>query len=82
MVATFPQDISVSLSFLYVPEVYPRRWSILEDYPSHPDACSTITRPVRGGCPPRTSALHFFQTRLSIMGPPQSLAPPRMHSHY
>ena len=65
----------------YVLEVYPHCWSLLEDYPSYLDACSTDIRSVRGGCPPWTSALHYFQMRLSILGPPQSFAPPWTHPH-
>ena len=64
-----------------MPEVYPHYWSLLEDYPSHPDAHSTDISPVRGGCPPWTLALHFFLMRLSTLGPPQSFAPPRTHPH-
>ena len=58
MVAAFPLDISVFLFSPYVPEVYPYRWSILEGYLSHLDACSTDIRQVRGGLPPRTSSPH------------------------
>ena len=47
--AAFPLDISVFLSSLYMPEVYPHRWSLLEGYLSHLGACSTDIRPVRGG---------------------------------
>ena len=49
MVAAFPLDISVFLSSPYVPEVYPHRWSLLEGYLSHSDACSIDIRQVRGG---------------------------------
>ena len=44
--AVFPLDISVFLSSPYVPEVYPRRWSLLEGYLSHPSAYSTDIRSV------------------------------------
>ena len=49
VVVVFPFDISVFLSPSYVPEVYPHRWRLLEGHPSHPGACSTDIRPVRGG---------------------------------
>ena len=64
-----------------MPEVYPHCWSLLEDYPSHPDAYSTDIRSVQGGCPPRTSALHSFLSRLFILGPPQSFTHPRKYPH-
>ena len=49
VVAAFPLDISVFLSSLYVPEVYPHYWRLLEGRLSHPSACSTDIRPVREG---------------------------------
>ena len=49
VVAAFSLDISVFLSSRNVPEVYPHRWRLLEGHPSHPGACSTDIRPVRGG---------------------------------
>ena len=49
VVADFPLDISVFLSSSYVPKVYPHRWRFLEGHPSHPGACLTDIRPVRGG---------------------------------
>ena len=42
MVAAFPLDISVLLSSLYVPEVYPHCWSFLEGYLSHPGLARLI----------------------------------------
>ena len=81
MVAAFPLDISISLSSPYVLEVYPHCWSLLEGRSSHPSACLIDIRPVRGGYPPRTSALCSLLTRLSILGPPQSFTPPRTHPH-
>ena len=47
--AAFPLDISVFLSSLYMPEVYPHRWSLLEGYLSHLGVCLTDVRPVQGG---------------------------------
>ena len=49
MVAAFPLDISVFLSFPYAPEVYLRCWNLLEDYPSQAKAYLTDIRQVRGG---------------------------------
>ena len=49
VVATFPLNISVFLSSLYVPKVYPHRWRLLKGDPSHPGVCSTDIRSVRGG---------------------------------
>ena len=48
VVTAFPLDISVFLSSLYVLEVYPHRWRLLEGHPSHPGACLTDIRLVRG----------------------------------
>ena len=81
MVAAFPLDISVFLSSPYVLEVYPHHWRLLEGRLSHPSACSTDIRPVRGGQPPQTSTLHPFLTRLAILGLLQSFIPPRTCPH-
>ena len=43
------EDISVSLSSPYVPKIYLHCWSLLKDYPNHPNACLISIRPVRGG---------------------------------
>ena len=39
----------VAAVHLMRPKVYLHCWSLLEDYLSHPDACSTDIRSVRGG---------------------------------
>ena len=49
VVAAFPLDISVFLSSPYMPKVYPHHWRLLEGRLSHPNACSTDIRPIRGG---------------------------------
>ena len=49
MVAAFPQDISVFLSFPCAPEVYLRGWNFLEGYLSQGEVRLTDIRQVRGG---------------------------------
>ena len=44
----FPKIFPVSLSPPYTPEVYFHCWNLLKDYPSHPNACLTDIRQVRG----------------------------------
>ena len=69
MVATFSLDIYVFLSSPYVPKVYPHRWSLLEGYLSHPDACSTDIRQVQ---PPILSLRDYlfwgFFSHLFLLG--------------
>ena len=49
VVAAFPQDISVFLSFLYTPKVYLHCWNFLEGYLSQGEVHLTDIRQVRGG---------------------------------
>ena len=49
VVAVFSLDISIFLYSLYVPEVYPHCWRLLEGHLSHPSTCLTDIRPVQGG---------------------------------
>ena len=49
VVAAFLLDISVFLSFSYVPEVHPYRWTFLEDHLSCPSTCLTDIHLIREG---------------------------------
>ena len=49
VVAAFSQDISVSLSPPYAPEVYLHCWNLLEGYTSQANAYLIDIRQVRGG---------------------------------
>ena len=49
MVADFPQDIFVFLSFPCASEVYLYCWNFLEGYPSQGEVRLTDNRQVRGG---------------------------------
>ena len=77
MVAVFPQDISVFLSFPCSSEVYLRRWNFLEDYISQGEVDLTVICQVRGVLPSRTSAFQHFSTLPPIMGPFLMFSPPR-----
>ena len=59
----------MSLSLLCAPEVYPRYWNLLEDYPSQANAYLTNIRQVREGGPSRTIAFNSFLTRSFTLGP-------------
>ena len=77
MVAAFPQDIYVFLSFPYSPEVYLRYWNFLEGYISQGEVDLTDICQVRGVRPSRTNAFQHFSTLRSIMEPFPMLSPPR-----
>ena len=79
MVAAFPQDISVFLSFPYSPEVYIRCWNFLEGYLSQGEVHLTDVRQVqvRGVWPSRTSAFQHFSVQPPTMGPFPIFSPPR-----
>ena len=49
MVAAFLLDISTFLSYLYVPEVHPYRWTFLEGHPSRLRTCLIDINPIREG---------------------------------
>ena len=49
MVAPFLLDISVFLSSLYMPEVHPYRWKLLEGHLSRLVTYLTDVRPIREG---------------------------------
>ena len=82
MVAVFLLDISIFLSYSYVPEVHPYRWTFLDGQLSRPRTCLTDTIPIREGQPPQTVFLHPFRTRSSILGPLQSFTPPRTYPYH
>ena len=71
----------MSLSLPCTPEVYIRCWNLLEDYPSQANAYLTDIRQVRGEGPSRTTAFDSLLTLPFPLGPFQSFAPPRTHSH-
>ena len=68
MVAAFPQDISVFLSFPCSPEVYLRCWNFLEGYLSQVEVHLTDIRQVRGVWPSRTSVFQHFSIQPPTMG--------------
>ena len=62
MVAAYLLDISVFLSTLYMPEVYPYCWKLLEGHLSPLVTCLTDVHPIREGLPPRTLPLQSSLT--------------------
>ena len=78
MVAAFPQDISVFLSFPYSSEVYLRRWNFLEGYISQGEVDLTDICQVQEVRPSRTIAFQHFSVLPPTMGPFPMLSPPRM----
>ena len=49
VVTAFLLDISVSLSFSYVPEVHSYRWTFLKGHLRRPSTCLTDIHPIREG---------------------------------
>ena len=80
MVAGFPLDISMFLSFPYASEVYLHYWNFLEGYPSQDEVHFTDIRQVRGGGLSWTSAFEYFSIRPSTIGLSQTFSPPWMYS--
>ena len=80
MVAAFPQDISVFLSFPYSSEVYLRRWNFLEGYISQGEVDLIDICQVQEVRPSRTIAFDHFPACPPTMGPFQTFSPPRTHS--
>ena len=77
MVAAFPQDISVFLSFPCSSEVYLRRWNFLKSYISQGEVDLTDICQVRGIRPSRANAFQHFSALPPIIGPFPILSPPR-----
>ena len=65
MVAAFLFDISVFLSSLYVPEIYPYHWKFLEGHLSRPSTCLTDIHPISE----KANLLRLYSSTISLRDP-------------
>ena len=65
VVATFFLDISVFLSSLYVPEIYPYHWKFLEGHLSRPSTCLTDIHPISE----KANLLGLYSSTISLRDP-------------